>query len=159
MANLNIYINFIAVLLRIVHFIYLPPPLSPSQRLLLIRHSSTELLDLGNKLPLADKNVVCVANHLVRVKNSKTRAPRWTRAVWRTISAKIRSPFFIFVLIVDLIRVSPPGETICSIRRQHGSVVRAGDLNAGGPGSNPRPGLLNEFILGDPRGKFTTLCK
>ena len=43
--------------------------------------------------------------------------------------------------------------------RQCGSVVRAGDLNAGDPGPNPRLGLLNEFVLGDPMGKFTTLCK
>ena len=43
--------------------------------------------------------------------------------------------------------------------RQRGSVVRVGDLNAEDPGSNPRLGLLNEFILCDPRGKFTTLCK
>ena len=45
------------------------------------------------------------------------------------------------------------------ILRQRGSVVRVGNLNAGDPGSNPRLGLLNEFVLGDPRGKFTTLCK
>ena len=44
------------------------------------------------------------------------------------------------------------------ILRQRGSVVRVGNLNAGDPGSNPL-GLLNEFVLGDPRGKFTTLCK
>ena len=31
-------------------------------------------------------------------------------------------------------------------------------LECGRPGSNPRLGLLNEFVLGDPRGKFTTLC-
>ena len=37
--------------------------------------------------------------------------------------------------------------------------VKVGDLNAGDPGSNPRLRLLNEFVLGDPRGKFTTLCK
>ena len=43
--------------------------------------------------------------------------------------------------------------------RQHGSVVRVGDLNAGDPGSNSRLGLLNEFVLGDPRGKFTMLYK
>ena len=45
------------------------------------------------------------------------------------------------------------------LRRQCGSVVRVGALNAGDPHSNPRLGLLNEFVLGDPRGKFTTLCK
>ena len=43
--------------------------------------------------------------------------------------------------------------------RQRGSVVRVGNLNAEDPGSNPRLGLLNEFVLGDLRGKFTTLCK
>ena len=44
-------------------------------------------------------------------------------------------------------------------RRQSGSVVRVGDLNAGDLGSNPQLGLLNEFVLSDPRGKFNTLCK
>ena len=44
-------------------------------------------------------------------------------------------------------------------RRQRGLVVRVGDLNTEDPGSNPRLGLLNGFVLGDPRGKFTTLCK
>ena len=34
-----------------------------------------------------------------------------------------------------------------------------GDLNAGDPGSNLRLGLLNVFVLGDPRNKFSTLCK
>ena len=43
--------------------------------------------------------------------------------------------------------------------RQHGPVVRVGDLNGEDPGSNPRHGLLDEFVLGDPRDKFTTLCK
>ena len=38
-------------------------------------------------------------------------------------------------------------------------MVRVGDLNAEDPGSNPRLRLLNEFVLGDSRGKFTTLCK
>ena len=38
-------------------------------------------------------------------------------------------------------------------------VVRVGDLNAGDPGSDPRLGLLNEIVLGDPWGKFATLCK
>ena len=38
-------------------------------------------------------------------------------------------------------------------------MARVGDLNAEDPDSNPRLGLLNEFILSDPRGKFTTLCK
>ena len=53
-----------------------------------------------------------------------------------------------------------PETSINSVwRRQRDSVVRAGDLNAGDPGSNPRLGLLNEFVLGDPRGKFTMLCK
>ena len=33
------------------------------------------------------------------------------------------------------------------------------DLNAEDPGSNPLLGLLNEFVLGDPKGKFTMLCK
>ena len=36
-------------------------------------------------------------------------------------------------------------------------MVRAGDLNAEDLGSNPQLGLLNGFVLGDPRGKFTTL--
>ena len=45
------------------------------------------------------------------------------------------------------------------VKRQRDSVVRVGDLNAGDPGSNPQLGLLNEFVLGDPRGNFTTLCK
>ena len=44
-------------------------------------------------------------------------------------------------------------------RRQRGSVVRAEDLNTEDPGSNPRLRLLNGFVLGDTRGKFTTLCK
>ena len=43
--------------------------------------------------------------------------------------------------------------------RQRGSVVSVGALKADDPGSNPRLGLLNEFVLSDPRGKFTTLCK
>ena len=43
--------------------------------------------------------------------------------------------------------------------RQRGSVVSVGDLNAEDPGSNPRLKLLKEFGLGNPRGKFTTLCK
>ena len=30
-------------------------------------------------------------------------------------------------------------------------MVRVGDLNAEDPDSNPRLGLLNEFVLGDPR--------
>ena len=42
---------------------------------------------------------------------------------------------------------------------QCGSVVRIGGLNAGDPGSYPRLGLQNEFVLGDPRSKFTMLCK
>ena len=46
-----------------------------------------------------------------------------------------------------------------SLRRQRGSVIRVGDLNAEDSGSNPRLGLLNEFVLGDPRGNFTTLYK
>ena len=33
------------------------------------------------------------------------------------------------------------------------------NLNAEDRGSNPRLGLLNEFVLDDPRGNFTTLCK
>ena len=47
--------------------------------------------------------------------------------------------------------------------RQRDSVVRAGDLNTDlnteDPGLKSRLGLLNGFVLGDPRGKFTTLCK
>ena len=42
---------------------------------------------------------------------------------------------------------------------QRGSVVRAGDLNTEDSGSNPQLGLLNGFVLGDTRGKFTMLCK
>ena len=42
---------------------------------------------------------------------------------------------------------------------QSGSEVGAGDLNTEDPGSNPRLGLLNGFVLGDTRGKFITLCK
>ena len=42
---------------------------------------------------------------------------------------------------------------------QHGIVVRFGGLNAVDPDSNPGLGLLNEFVLSDPRGKFTTLWK
>ena len=36
--------------------------------------------------------------------------------------------------------------------RQRVSVVRAGDLNTEDPGSNPRLGLLNGFVLGDTIG-------
>ena len=43
--------------------------------------------------------------------------------------------------------------------RQRGSGVRVGDLNTEDLGSNPRLGLPNGFVLGDTRGKFTTLCK
>ena len=32
------------------------------------------------------------------------------------------------------------------------------DLNVEDPGSNPRLRLPNEFVLSDPRGKFTMLC-
>ena len=46
-----------------------------------------------------------------------------------------------------------------NVRRQRGSVVRAGDLSTEHPGSNPPLGLLNGFVLGDTRGKFATLCK
>ena len=35
----------------------------------------------------------------------------------------------------------------------------AGDLNTEDLGSNPRLRLLSGFVLGDTRGKFTTLCK
>ena len=38
-------------------------------------------------------------------------------------------------------------------------MVRVGDLNVEDLGSNPQLGLLNEFVLGDPRGKFTMLYK
>ena len=38
-----------------------------------------------------------------------------------------------------------------------GSVVRVRDLNAEDPGSNLQLGLLNDFVLGDPWGKFTML--
>ena len=38
-------------------------------------------------------------------------------------------------------------------------MVRVGDLNAEDPGSNPRLKLLNKFVLGDSRDKFTTLSK
>ena len=46
-----------------------------------------------------------------------------------------------------------------NLRRQRGSVVRAGALNPEDLGSNPQLRLLNEFVFGDPRGKFTKLCK
>ena len=45
-----------------------------------------------------------------------------------------------------------------TLGRQRCSVVRAGDLNTEDPGSSPRHGLLNGIVLGDTRGKFTTLC-
>ena len=48
---------------------------------------------------------------------------------------------------------------ISKVWRQRGSVVRVRDLNTEDPGSNPRLRLLNELVVGDPRGKFTTLCK
>ena len=35
-------------------------------------------------------------------------------------------------------------------RRQRGSVVRVGDLNAEDPGTSPRLELQNEFVLGEP---------
>ena len=47
---------------------------------------------------------------------------------------------------------------VCLIR-QLGSVTRAGDLNTEDPGSNHWLGLLNGFVPGDTRGKFTNLCK
>ena len=34
-------------------------------------------------------------------------------------------------------------------------MVKVGDLNTEDPVSNPRLGLLNEFVLGDPKGNFT----
>ena len=34
-------------------------------------------------------------------------------------------------------------------------MVRVGEMNAEDLGSNSRLGLLNEFVLGDPKGKFT----
>ena len=37
--------------------------------------------------------------------------------------------------------------------------LRVGALNAEDPGSNPRLGQLNEFVVGVHRGKVTTLCK
>ena len=40
---------------------------------------------------------------------------------------------------------------------QRGSVVRVGDLNAEDPASNPRLGLPNEFLLGDPRANSPRL--
>ena len=36
--------------------------------------------------------------------------------------------------------------------------LKYSQLNAEDPGSNPRLELLNEFVLGDTRGK-STLCK
>ena len=56
--------------------------------------------------------------------------------------------------ILDLI-LGGAGDT--SDRRQRGSVVRVGDLNTENLGSNPQLGLLNEFVLGEPRGKFVML--
>ena len=39
-------------------------------------------------------------------------------------------------------------------------MVRVGNLNVEDPGSNPRPELLNKFVLGDHKEEnFTTLCK
>ena len=38
-------------------------------------------------------------------------------------------------------------------------MVRVEDLNAEDLGSNPQLGLMNGFVIGDPRDKFTTLCK
>ena len=46
-----------------------------------------------------------------------------------------------------------------SVGKLCSSVVRVGDWNTEDPGLNFRLGLLNEFDLGDPRVKFTTLCK
>ena len=43
--------------------------------------------------------------------------------------------------------------------RQGDSVVRVGDLNAEGRVQIPDSDYWNEFVLGYPRGKFTTLCK
>ena len=37
------------------------------------------------------------------------------------------------------------------IGRQRGLVVRVGDFNTEGPGSNPRLGLPNRFVRGDTR--------
>ena len=43
--------------------------------------------------------------------------------------------------------------SILSLRHQ------IGDMTADDLGSSPRLGLLNEFVLGEPKAKFTTLCK
>ena len=38
-------------------------------------------------------------------------------------------------------------------------MIRVGDLNAEDLGSNLLLGLLNDFVFGYPKGKFTMLCK
>ena len=45
------------------------------------------------------------------------------------------------------VSVAVPVSTLDRNRRQRGSVVRVGDLNAEYPGSNPRLGQLNEFVI------------
>ena len=42
---------------------------------------------------------------------------------------------------------------------QCGAAVRVRNLNADDLGSNLQLRRLNRFVLCDPRGKFTTLCK
>ena len=36
---------------------------------------------------------------------------------------------------------------------------RVEGFNKEDPGSNPQLGLMIEFVLGDPKGKLTTICK
>ena len=78
------------------------------------------------------------------------------------------SKFLRFLMVENLPEITVKQDDIrtlkeqvqeCSTRRQRDSVVRAGDLNREDPGSNPRLGLLNGIVLGNTRGKFTTICK
>ena len=65
-----------------------------------------------------------------------------------------------FVRVLNVLKFRPTyASTNALRRRQLGSVVRLGDLNAKDLDSNPRLGLLNEFLLGDPRGNFAMFCK
>ena len=55
--------------------------------------------------------------------------------------------------VLDIVRFSGFSKPFSCSRRRRGSVGRVGDLNAEDPGSILRLGLLNEFVLGDPRDK------
>ena len=89
-------------------------------------------------------------------------------SLFTSLYKNITNDLFILRVLVAQWIEHPPGvrkvvgskPVMSSIfRRQRVSVVRVQGLNAEDPGSNPRLGLLNEFVLGDPRGNFTTLCK